>query len=89
MDTNVNALCFVFWCQLLWHPPGTQFPEQQVRRDNFVQQGAGNLREMTAGTADNEFDRHYALCLQKLYDRSHFMVDGTGIRSSTTATMLL
>ena len=38
----LQALFFVFWCQLLWQPPGAQFSEQQVLRDNFVQQGAGN-----------------------------------------------
>ena len=46
MDHNyqcsIHALCFVFWCQLPWHPLGAQFCEQQVFRDNFVQQGAGN-----------------------------------------------
>ena len=35
------ALCFVFWCELLWHPPGAQFSEQ-VLLDNFVKHGAGN-----------------------------------------------
>ena len=38
----LHALCFAFWCQLLRHSPGTQFSEQQVLRDTFVQQGAGN-----------------------------------------------
>ena len=36
-------LCFVFWCRLLWHPCGAQFSKQQVLRDNFWQQGSGNL----------------------------------------------
>ena len=37
----LHALCFVFWEKLLWHPPGEQFSEQQVLRDNFVQEEAG------------------------------------------------
>ena len=44
----LHMLCFVFWCQLLWHPPRTQFSEQQMLYDNCVQQGVGNLQEMTA-----------------------------------------
>ena len=44
------VLYFVFWSQLLWHRTGAQFSEQQVLRDNFVQQRAGNLREMAADT---------------------------------------
>ena len=39
-----HALCFVFWCQLLWHPPGVQFSEKMLH-DNFAQQ---NLWEMIA-----------------------------------------
>ena len=35
------------------------FQEQQLLRDNFVQQGAGN--DCTGGTADD------ALCIQKRY----------------------
>ena len=41
MDHNcqcwLHALCFMFWCQVLWHPSGAQFSEQQVLRDNSVQ----------------------------------------------------
>ena len=40
---------------LLWHPPGAQLSKQQVLRDSFVQQAGGNLREMTSGTAGDEF----------------------------------
>ena len=42
VNADLHALCFVFWCQLLWHPSGAQFSEQQVLRENFVQQGAGS-----------------------------------------------
>ena len=42
------TLCFVFWCQSIWHLPGTQFSERQVLSDNSVQQEVGNLQEMTA-----------------------------------------
>ena len=36
-------------------PSRAEFSEREVLRDNFVQQGAGNLREMTAGTTDDVF----------------------------------
>ena len=39
---------------------GTQFSEQRVLRDSFVQKGAGNLLDMTVSTADDEF--RSALC---------------------------
>jgi hypothetical protein len=69
----------VFWCQLLRHPPGVQFPYQQVLRANFVQQGAGNLREMTA-----EFRNCEAmLCAFKNFITDHTSQSaGAGIRAS-------
>ena len=61
---------------LLWHPPDAQFSEQQVFCGNFAEQEAENLREMTAGTPDDEF--RLALCSlhSKLYHSSHFTVGG-------------
>ena len=47
MLTASIVLCFVFWCQLLLNPPSAQFSEPQVLHDNFVQQGAENLQDMT------------------------------------------
>ena len=60
MDHNnchccLHVLCFVFSYPLPWQPPGAQFSERQVVRDNFVQRGAGNMKEMTDGTSGDEF----------------------------------
>ena len=44
-----------------------------------MQQAAGNLREMTAGTADDEF--RSALAIQKLNHRAPFTVGGSWNKS--------
>ena len=59
---------------MLWHPPGAQFFEQ-VLRDNLVQQGVGNLREMTAEDRNCE-----AMILHNAFpDKLHKVVHNDGL----------
>ena len=89
MDHNwqccLHALCFVFWCQFLWYPPGAQFSEQQVLCDVTILcnkereiYGKWLLAQLTMN-----FDRLYALCIQKHFITDHISQSaGAGIRAS-------
>ena len=72
MLTPRALLCVLV--QVLWHPPGAQFSKLYVLCDNFVQQGARNLWEMT-----KDFRNYEATILNKVFPHKlHKIVRNVG-----------
>ena len=77
MDHNCqcrqHTLCFVFWGQLRWHPPGVLSAEQ---RCSMIRSGKWLPAQLTM-----KFDQRYILRIQELYQRPHFTVGGSWNKS--------